>query len=89
MVHPSSFRRHSPLPASQSLTVPPTSADASLVESWEKATDVTRQLWPSRVFKQALHPSPITGLIVIHVGASFLKRPLIRLQVGLKISADI
>jgi hypothetical protein len=39
--------KHSPLLASHILTVPSSNADASRVESWEKATDLTSPLRPS------------------------------------------
>src|SRR5204863_97941 len=85
---PSSVWRHSPLLASQILTVRSPDADASRAESWEKATDLTSPLWPSSVWRQALHLSPIAGFIVIHFGASSLKRPRIMLRAGLNRSAD-
>ena len=62
-------------------------ADASRVESCEKVTELT-SLWPSSVYRQALHLSPIAGFIVIHFGSSSLKRPLVRLRAGLNTSAD-
>ena len=61
------------LPAFQILTVMSSDADASRVESGEKATEQTEPLWPSSVCRQALHSSPIAGLIVIHFGSSLLK----------------
>ena len=45
--------RHAPLLASQILTVVSHDADASLVESCEKATDMTSLLWPSSVCRHA------------------------------------
>ena len=45
--------RHSPLLASQILTVLSSDADASRAESWEKATDLTPSLWPSRVWRHS------------------------------------
>ena len=80
--------RHSPLLASQILTVLSSDADASRAESCEKATDKTQSLWPSSVCRQALHLSSIAGFIVIHFGSSSLKRLLVRLRAGLNKSAD-
>ena len=85
----SSVCRHLPLLVSQILTVVSCDADASRAESYEKATELTQSLWPSSVCRQALHLSPIVGFIVIHLGSSFLKWRLIRLLVGLKISAEV
>jgi hypothetical protein len=85
---PSSVSRHSPLLVSQILTVLSFDTDASRAESWEKAIDQTDLLWPSSVCRQALHISPIAGFIVILSGSSSLKRPLIKLLVGLKTRAD-
>ena len=45
--------RHAPLRASQILTVPSPDADASRVESCEKATEWTGLLWPSSVCRHA------------------------------------
>ena len=45
--------KHAPLLASHSLTVSSYDADASLVESCEKATDVTELLWPVYVCRHA------------------------------------
>lgn len=45
--------RHAPLLKSQILTVLSRDADASLIESCEKATDLTALLWPSSVCRQA------------------------------------
>jgi Endonuclease-reverse transcriptase len=81
--------RQSPLRVSQILTVRSDDADASRVESGEKATELTGSLWPSSVCRQALHSSLIAGFIMIHFGSSSLKRPLIRLRAGLNTSADV
>jgi hypothetical protein len=45
-------------------------------------------LWPSSVCRHALHLSFMGGCIVIHFGSSCSKRPLIKLWVGLNMSAD-
>ena len=45
--------RHSPLLASQILTVSSLDADASRVESCEKATDQTLSRWPSSVCRHS------------------------------------
>ena len=45
--------RHSPLLASQTLTVLSFDADASRAESCEKATDQTQRLWPSSVCRHS------------------------------------
>src|SRR5437660_1479780 len=84
----SSVCRHSPLLASQILTVLSPDADANRAESCEKATELTSPLWPSSVCRQALHPSLIAGFITINFGSSSLKRHLIRLRAGLNRSAD-
>jgi hypothetical protein len=70
---PSSVCRHLPLLVFQILTVLSSDPDASRAESGEKATELTQSLWPSSVCRQALHSSPIAGLIVIHFGSSLLK----------------
>ena len=49
VVPASSVCRHSPLLASQILTVLSADADASRAESGEKATDLTSALWPLSV----------------------------------------
>ena len=41
--------RHSPLLVSQIRTVQSRDADASHIESYEKATEVTTSRWPSKV----------------------------------------
>ena len=55
------FCRHSPLLVSHSLTVLSYDADASRVESCEKATDITGLLCPSSVCKHALQLLLIAG----------------------------
>ena len=45
--------RHSPLLASQILTVLSRDADASRAESWEKATELTESLWPLSVWRHS------------------------------------
>ena len=85
---PLSVAVQAPLLASQILTMPSPDADASRVESCEKATELTELLCPSSVAVQALRLSPMSGFIVIQSGSPFLKRPLIRLPVGLNKSAD-
>ncbi|KAF2626091.1 hypothetical protein BU25DRAFT_472279 [Macroventuria anomochaeta] len=62
--------RHAPLPVSHTLTVLSYDADASLLESCEKATEVTWLLWPSSVCRQALQLLLIAGLMVIPFGSS-------------------
>jgi len=52
---PSSVNRQALLSASQTLTVLLSDADASRVESWEKATELTALLCPSSVERQALY----------------------------------
>ena len=49
LLWPPSVCKHAPLLASQILTVLSPDAEASRVESWEKATDETQSLWPSNV----------------------------------------
>src|SRR2546421_398220 len=49
----SSVCRHSPLLASQILTVLSYDADASRAESWEKATELTESRWPSSVCRHS------------------------------------
>ena len=44
---------HSPLLASQILTVLSRDADASQAESWEKTTDKTQSLWPLSVCRHS------------------------------------
>jgi hypothetical protein len=50
--------RHSPLPASQILTVRSSDADASRVESCEKATELIVSLWPLSVCRHS--PLPVS-----------------------------
>ena len=86
---PSSVCRHSPLLASQTLTVLSPDADASRAESWEKATEQTAPYGPrASAGRHSIHLL-IAGFIVIHFGSSSLKRPLIRLWAGLNTSADV
>src|SRR5437764_755375 len=54
--------RHSPLLTSQILTVLSSDADASRVESCEKATDRTESLWPSSVWR---HSPLLTSQILL------------------------
>src|SRR5262245_9998390 len=60
----SSVWRHLPLLASQILTVLSSDADASRVESCEKATALTEWLWPSSVwgYSSLLAPQILTVL---------------------------
>jgi hypothetical protein len=55
--------RQAPLPASQILTVSSLDADASRVESWEKATELTQPPWPSSVCRQA--PLPASQILTV------------------------
>src|SRR2546423_8307679 len=48
-----SVSRHSPLLASQILTVSSSDPDASRAESCEKATELTAPLWPSSVCRHS------------------------------------
>ena len=77
-----------PLLVSQILTVQSLDADARQVKSPEKATEVTEPLWPSSVCRQVPHSSLIDSFNIIQLSSSCLKRPFIRLQVELNISAD-
>jgi hypothetical protein len=80
--------RHAPLLSSHSLTVLSLDADASLVESCEKATELTELLWPSSVCRHAPQLLLISGLTVIPSGSSCRNNFLITLSVGLNSSAD-
>src|SRR5256885_1038711 len=67
----SSFCRHLPLRASQILTVLSIDADASRVESCEKATDLTQPLWPSSVCRHLpLRASQILTVLSFDADAS-------------------
>jgi hypothetical protein len=85
---PSNVCRQSPLLVFQILTVRSPDAEANRDESRENDTEFTDPLCPSSGRRHALHSSLITGCIVIHFGASCLKRVLIRLRAGLNRSAD-
>ena len=50
-------QRQALLLVSQTPTVPSCDAEARRVESCEKATEKTQLLWPSSVWRQALHSS--------------------------------
>jgi hypothetical protein len=53
LLWPSSVCRHTPLLASQILTVLSSDVDASLAELCEKATELMRSLWPLSVSRHA------------------------------------
>src|SRR5258708_3809576 len=54
---------HSPLLASQILTVSSSDADVSGVESWEKATELTRLRWSSGVCRHS--PLPVSQILTV------------------------
>jgi hypothetical protein len=60
---PSSVWRQVPLLASQILIVLSSDAEASRVESCEKATDMTEPLWPSSVWRQA--PLLVSQILIV------------------------
>jgi hypothetical protein len=66
--------RHAPLLASHTLTVLSCDADASLLESCEKATDLTELLWPSSVCRHApLLASHTLTVLSLDADASLLE----------------
>jgi hypothetical protein len=66
--------RHAPLLASQILTVLSLDADASLVESCEKATELTKSLWSSSVCRHApLLASQILTVLSLDADASLVE----------------
>src|SRR2546429_8186001 len=77
---PSRVWRHSPLLASQILTVLSADADASRAESCEKATELTQPLWPSSVCRHAPQPTSQTVTILMHDASSTPTRPRIKLR---------
>jgi hypothetical protein len=63
--------RHFPLLASQILTVLSSDADANCVESREKATDLTKPLWPLSVCRHLpLLASQILTMLLPNADAS-------------------
>src|SRR5436309_3349123 len=64
--------RHSPLLASQILTVLSSDADASRAESCEKATELTQSPWPLSVWRHSpLLASQILTVLLPHAYASW------------------
>src|SRR5436305_14726546 len=70
---PSSVWRQSPLLASQIFTVRSSDADASRVESGEKATELTARLWPSSVWRQSPLLASQICTVGYHVDASLVE----------------